>query len=150
MVNNAVFSKRFQKICDEYELSAAAFAEKVQVGRATISHILSGRNKPSLDFVMKLTLNFPEVDLYWLLYGKGDFPRTDEKSKEEFKHLTTPPILNSIPETEKTKTETPTPPITKNPNTDVFEKNITEVANTQKIKRVVIFFEDGHFESYEG
>ena len=74
MVNNASFAKRLQKICDEFELSAAAFAEKVSVGRATISHILSGRNKPSLDFVMKVTTTFPEVDLDWLLYGRGTFP----------------------------------------------------------------------------
>ena len=61
-------------ILDHYRLSAAAFAEKLGVQRSGISHLLSGRNKPSLEFVMKLTATFPEVDLYWLLNGKGSFP----------------------------------------------------------------------------
>ena len=42
--------------------------------RFSISHILSGRNKPSLDFVLKIIKEFPEVELYWLLNGKGNFP----------------------------------------------------------------------------
>ena len=57
-----------------YNLSASAFADKIGVQRSGISHILSGRNKPSLEFVMKLHSYFPEVSLYWLLNGKGEFP----------------------------------------------------------------------------
>lgn len=74
MINNEAFAKRLQKIMDFYSESASSFAEKIGVQRSSISHILSGRNKPSLDFIMKVLASYPEVELYWLLNGKGAFP----------------------------------------------------------------------------
>ncbi|MDX1719117.1 MAG: helix-turn-helix transcriptional regulator, partial [Salegentibacter mishustinae] len=96
MVNTEDFSKRLHRILEFYELSAAGFADKIEVGRSSISHILSGRNKPSLDFVMKIVKSFPEVELYWLLNGKGSFPPSEKPtpppvSKQEFS--ATQPLL---------------------------------------------------------
>lgn len=84
MVNTEAFVKRLEKILDHYGLSASAFADQVGVQRSGISHLLSGRNKPSLEFVMKVIRTFPEVNLYWLLNGKGSFPTpADPDSGEE-------------------------------------------------------------------
>lgn len=69
--------KRIERILDYYELSASSFADKINVPRSSISHLLKGRNKPSLEFVMKVVEAFSEVNLYWLLYGKGTFPHKD-------------------------------------------------------------------------
>ncbi|MET2984836.1 helix-turn-helix domain-containing protein [Aureibaculum conchae] len=80
MINNLDFSKRLQLVMDYYQLSAAAFADRIEVQRSSISHLLSGRNKPSLDFVLKVLDNFKEVELYWLLNGKGEFPAKDTLS----------------------------------------------------------------------
>ena len=82
MVNSTEFAKRLQKVLDFYGLSATAFSEKIDFNRSTISHLLSGRNKPSLEFVMKVLNQFPEVGLYWLLNGKGNFPSTSSSEKE--------------------------------------------------------------------
>ncbi len=81
---------RIGQILKHYELSAASFADSIQVQRSSISHLLKGRNKPSLEFVTKLVHTYPEVDLYWLLYGQGAFPKvipTDpsEKTKPEIR-----------------------------------------------------------------
>ncbi|MEM9985346.1 MAG: helix-turn-helix transcriptional regulator, partial [Bacteroidota bacterium] len=62
-------------------LSASQFADQVGVQRSSISHILSGRNKPSLDFVLKVTNTFKDVDIYWLLNGKGSFPKNGQKER---------------------------------------------------------------------
>jgi transcriptional regulator with XRE-family HTH domain len=48
-----------------YYLNASAFADKIGVQRSSLSHLLSGRNKPSLDFILKIVDVFPDVDLYW-------------------------------------------------------------------------------------
>ena len=74
MVNTEDFIKRLERILEFYGLSASAFADKIQVQRSSISHLLTGRNKPSLEFVLKVVKTFPEVNLYWLLNGKGNFP----------------------------------------------------------------------------
>ena len=75
MINGDEFTNRLKKIMDYYAISAALFADKIGVQRSSISHILSGRNKPSLDFILKITSVFEEVDLYWLVDGKGHFPK---------------------------------------------------------------------------
>ena len=80
MVNEKEVADRLAEIIAHYKLTASAFAERIDVQRSGISHILSGRNKPSLDFVLKVVRTFPEVDLYWLLNGKGKFPKEPEQS----------------------------------------------------------------------
>ena len=80
MINSKDFTKRLLEIMDFYNLSASNLADKIGVQRSSISHILSARNKPSLEFVMKLLSSFPEVDLYWLLNGKGQL--SSEKTKQ--------------------------------------------------------------------
>ncbi|MGY0408614.1 MAG: helix-turn-helix domain-containing protein [Polaribacter sp.] len=79
MINNIEFTNRLKKVMDYHQLSASTFADKVGVQRSGISHILSGRNKPSLDFILKVTSEFNDVDIYWLLDGKGVFPKIDKK-----------------------------------------------------------------------
>tara|TARA_R110002051_G_scaffold290992_6_gene354827 strand:- start:1729 stop:2100 length:372 start_codon:yes stop_codon:yes gene_type:complete len=121
MVNSDEFIKRLEKILDFYGLSSAAFADKISVQRSSISHLLSGRNKPSLEFVLKIISAFPEVNLYWLLNGKGTFPSKLEKQ---------------IPATH-------TPP-------EIVKENSVSRKTTSKknIEKVIIFYDDGSFEAY--
>lgn len=87
MLDAVKFIERLELILNHYELSAAAFADRIAVQRSSISHLLNGRNKPSLEFVMKITETFPEVDLHWLLFGTGIFPNTSEQEElSEFKN----------------------------------------------------------------
>lgn len=79
MVNTEAFTSRLEAIMGYHDLSATAFAEAIGVPRSSISHLLSGRNKPSLDFVLKVVKRFPEADLYWLLNGKGTFPKAEKE-----------------------------------------------------------------------
>jgi len=70
MVNIQEFTNRLKKVMEHHQLTATLFADKIGVQRSSISHILSGRNKPSLDFVLKITSKFTDVDIQWLLNGK--------------------------------------------------------------------------------
>ena len=59
-------------------LTAAQFADEIGVQKSSISHILSGRNNASLDFIQKILLCYPEVSMEWLMFGKGPiFKRTE-------------------------------------------------------------------------
>ena len=75
MINTDDFVKRLELIFEFYGESASSFADKIGVQRSSLSHLLSGRNKPSLDFILKVLDVFPEVDLYWITNGKGVFPK---------------------------------------------------------------------------
>jgi transcriptional regulator with XRE-family HTH domain len=62
--------ERISKIIEVKKLSASRFADILGVPRSTISHILSGRNNPSLEFIQKVLSSFPEVRVAWLLRGE--------------------------------------------------------------------------------
>ncbi|MDB2385538.1 helix-turn-helix domain-containing protein [Polaribacter sp.] len=136
MVNSADFSNRIKKLMQMYELTASTFADKIGVQRSSISHILSGRNKPSLDFVMKITENFDNVDINWLLYGKNDEPKKKET-------IVASPSLNQ-PKKEVAS-----------PLSDLFQEKEAEKIehtanrNQKKIQRIVVFYVDGTFDAYE-
>lgn len=63
--------ERIHQIMKMKSVNAAEFADLMQIKRPGLSHILTGRNNPSLDFVIKLKETFPEINLEWLLYGRG-------------------------------------------------------------------------------
>jgi transcriptional regulator with XRE-family HTH domain len=52
-------------------LTAAQFADEINVQKSSISHIISGRNNASLDFIQKILFRYPEVNMEWLMFGKG-------------------------------------------------------------------------------
>ena len=70
-VNTLKMNKRFQKWLDYNDINSNKLAENLSVSRATISHIISGRNKPSVDFLHKILNKYPELNLNWLVTGKG-------------------------------------------------------------------------------
>ena len=138
MVNTSDFTKRLEKILEYFNLSAAAFAEEIDFNRSTISHLLSGRNKPSLEFVMKLYQKFPEVDMDWLLFGKGNFPSTDEnlKSPGNQKQINLPNEGNSLN-------------LFSEENNADIKRNIQANQNAKNIERIIIFYTDGTFNTYQ-
>ena len=69
MLNTDAFLRRLEQLMENQQLNAAAFAEKIGVQRSSVSHILSRRNKPSLEFFLKVQAEFAEADFDWLLLG---------------------------------------------------------------------------------
>ncbi len=68
--------ERLQELLDHEHLTPVRFAELVEVQRSSVSHVLSGRNKPSLDFIGKILSAFPHVSPDWLILGTGEYKRT--------------------------------------------------------------------------
>ena len=58
---------RIEKIMEMEQLSASKFADAIGVQRSNISHVLSGRNKPSLELVNKILDRFQQINADWLL-----------------------------------------------------------------------------------
>ena len=141
MVNIDDFVKRLEIILDYYGLNASSFADKIGVQRSSMSHLLSGRNKPSLDFVLKILDVFPEVDLYWILNGKGNFPKNEEE------------IVNSKPEL-NSEIEKPSTPISSNQNVvsvDLFsemnkKQESAQISNSPESKISNLNSEEGEIE----
>ena len=152
MVNIDDFIKRLEIILDYYNLSASAFADKINVQRSSLSHLLSGRNKPSLDFVIKVIEVFPEVDLYWILNGKGNFPKSENSSIPLMDSEKNNPSLlkpdSSISEPDLFSTVEKVIPPTLSESNPV-ESIKTENNSPEEIERIVVFFRNGTFKNYK-
>lgn len=154
MVNTEDFVKRLEIILDYYHLNASTFADKIGVQRSSLSHLLSGRNKPSLDFVLKILDVFPDIDLYWILNGKGTFPKTEENN-----------VISTAAKLEPQKI-TPVGEIAENNNIDLFSENqstnstgstaakkitnqnVDSQNKNEEVDKIVIFYKNGTFKSY--
>jgi len=147
------FTKRINTILNYYEINAATLAEKLGIGRSSISHIVSGRNKPSLDFILNVLENFEEVSFEWLVKGEGKFPKEeillppptlDQKKKDKND------LFSQIAENREFEKS-----LTNNSNTKIIQNHENSI-ETQKIpsathkqtERIVIFYNDGTFKEY--
>lgn len=140
MVNSKDFALRLQKILDFYAITATAFSDLIEVNRSTISHLLSGRNKPSLEFVLKVLEAFPEVELYWLLNGQGHFPTP--KSQAATKVAAEPfdgvsELSPSVDQDDQKAVSSLEP-----------QQSGLEESNEAEVERIVIFFKNGLFKTY--
>lgn len=118
--------ERLKMVMKMNNLSAAAFADRVGVQRSSISHIMSGRNKPSLDFIQKTVKSFPRVNGDWLVTGRPVGTNTDTSSYSEDN--------NDQKEVHSSKIEEKDP-----------ESNMTIKQKQKKIDRIVVFYSDGTY-----
>ena len=65
-----LIQERLQLILKMHNLTPSAFADQIGVQRSNVSHALSGRNKPSLDFLEKIINTYPRVNAHWLITGE--------------------------------------------------------------------------------
>ena len=63
---------RLKVIMEKEGLNPSQLADRLHIQRSGLSHILSGRNNPSLDFVKKVLTEFPQYDMGWLIFGDTD------------------------------------------------------------------------------
>lgn len=152
MINSIAFATRLKKIMEYYNLTASAFSDEIDFNRSTISHLLAGRNKPSLDFVMKVLHRFPEVTISWFLYGKGNFPTNmqsdlfeEEKQENIIKDSYKDPLVVTNVNSEPRDETLPMPPIQDNATL----RQLPSKASKKEIKKIIIFYTDFSFDTYE-
>lgn len=134
--------KRLKQIIDEMGLNASEFSELVGIQRSSLSHLYSGRNKPSIDFLIKIKSAFPDTDLEWLITGQTSQKRNAEMSKDNDtleisdKNMITN-VNNSTLTTDKQS----------------FTSNEAELSRAdtaiKEIESIVLFYTDGSFKEYK-
>ena len=163
-------NERISIIMEHFNITPSEFAEKVDVQRSSISHITSGRNKPSLEFITKVKNTFPDIEWDWLINNNGPMikPKIEiVEEKVETKKLPLPDLfsiiedenfgqeesLPKIPEKANRPEPITTPPIIEekkiNDSQPLDNFPAVQAKSTKKVKRVIIFFEDGTFEAFE-
>jgi transcriptional regulator with XRE-family HTH domain len=127
--------------------SSAQLAEEIGVQASGISHILSGRNNASLDFVLKMLEKYQFLSTDWLLFGKGSMYK-DVKMQNLFdddsgiysetnnKPIKNEPVKRELEHQENRKNETR------------MDSDLSEKKSTPEIVRIVWFYENSSFEEF--
>ena len=127
---------RFKQILEHLGASASEFADKLGVQRSAVSHILSGRNNPSLEFLQKVLIHYPQISPDWLLLGTGNITRDSSVSAIQQKEMPSDLIEVSV-ETRKNK------------NTDVKEiKPSGTSSEGPSPEKIIVLYPDGTFQVY--
>ena len=123
--------KRITQILEEQQLSSSAFADTIGVQRSSISHVLSGRNKPSLEFILKTVRAFPAYSTDWLLFGKSsESPATYPTPSDE----TSSSTVQEMSYADQTALEVQLP-----------AAPIPTSKSQSEIDKVVLLYKDGRF-----
>ena len=147
---------RILAILKQKNLTPAQFADLINVQRSSISHLISGRNKPSLEFIQKIINTFPEVDTDWLIFGKGTMIQ-DEKTAvtpaERKLNSLSPELLFGDEIIKEKRPEVKKPELEKIPELKLPEiekgaKKKTPENETRKIERILFFYKDNTFREY--
>jgi len=83
--------ERIREVINYSQLSAASFADTIGISRSGLTHLLTGRNQPSLDVAKKILAKYPEISTEWLIMGMGEMMRPEAAPSSE--------VNNSAPET---------------------------------------------------
>jgi transcriptional regulator with XRE-family HTH domain len=141
MLNINEIIERIEEVRSNHQLTAAGFASKIGVQRSAMSHILSGRNKPSLEFLMKIYEAFDEVALEWLIVGT---PSTRPQKDEE-------DLFNTIDH----RTEKPQPisnevlsNVSLNESPEIQNQSANRPEESVSPKEIIYLYENGSFERF--
>ena len=135
-------------------LSPARFAEVMGIQRSGISHLLSGRNKPSFEFLEKMMTAYPDVNPEWLILGKGrpyksDRPQVEIGDKSdlftEIAESDTALQPSLEPEDQELEGEKPPEQRAENPKFVLPAPGVPS-KSVKKIARIIVFFNDGTYE----
>lgn len=146
-------NKKIEQIIIDKGLSPSYFADTIGIQRSSISHILSGRNKPSLDIIQRILKVFPDIDRDWLLFD-SDIPQQNTPQINRQQPVNQQNIRQNVHEQtprESLKKFQAEPYVTQTPvNVPIKRKierpTVPSTSSGKLIERVMIFYTDGTFE----
>ena len=146
-------NKRIEQIIIDKGLSPSYFADTIGIQRSSISHILSGRNKPSLDIIQRILKVFPNIDRDWLLFDseipQQNMPQINRQqpvnqvnTRQNLFEQTpreSPKIFQTEPDVVKSSVNLPI-------KRKIERPTVPSVSSSKQIERIMIFYTDGTFE----
>ena len=140
-MENMEMKDRIAHIIRAKNLTAAEFALRLGIQPSNISHLLSGRNNPSLDFVKKLKETFPEYSLEWIIFGRGPITISEPFT----------PITPIEPVSSDTFQEKPVEPLEEEtlfdqPKEEEHRSEQSTPSPAATLKQIILVYSDNTFE----
>ncbi len=137
---------KIKQILTEKNISPSHFADEIGIQRSSISHILAGRNKPSLEIVQKVIRRFPDLGINWILDDEELPEITAESAIQTAENQDPKSILmpkERVSELNR-NSQSDEPDVQQN-----LKPENSQVKTDKKIERVIIFYGDGSFQEYK-
>ena len=143
-------NNRLKQFLAAENITQAQFADNLNVVRASVSHVLSGRNNPGFDFIKAMMAKYPRLNIEWLIFGKGKMYKDPESPKaepqdegqlfpiyESESSLRIPDILHEdiLPVSEPATTEI-----------NSLDNIIQPIKGQRKVSKIIVLFDDGTFQ----
>lgn len=147
-------NNRLQQFLAAENISQAQFAETIGVARASVSHILAGRNKPGFDFLESMIRHYPSLNFEWLLTGQGKMyshaksaSGTAAEPISPLPQETEQDLFSEAEYGQERPVQSPIPP----QNTFINRlDNYSQPINKEKhIAKITVFYSDGTFKEIE-
>lgn len=142
---------RIKKVMEKRGLTPSQFADEIDLKRSSLSHILSGRNNPSLDVVMKIKARFDEISTDWLLFGTGNevAKKTEKVDQKE--------VLTEVkPQDKGQQLLTFEAPVSAKPKENVtsemsqpLKSTLIPDSKTKQAVKLLLIYSDNSFESFD-
>ncbi len=148
-------NKRLQQFLSAENISQSQFADKIGVTKANVSHILSGRNRPGFEFIESMAACYPNLNLDWLIGGKGRMyketdssattPQASETRQSPVKDTSDGRLFDSqevdlFPDKPETTDNKPQP----EPVSPMVPKQIPP-----RITKILVFYDNGTFKEID-
>ncbi len=128
MIDSDPTTKRILEFLESLGLTKSEFADSIGINRSMVSHLLSGRNKPSLAVVERMALSYPALDLRWLITGEMQVIPEEKPIRN--------PILESAPAMDS--------PVQQ----DVKAESLSDIHDVQPEERLLVLHTDGTYQRY--
>lgn len=138
---------RLKQFLAAENITQAQFADSINVVRASVSHVLSGRNNPSFDFIKAMMQQYPNLNIDWLMFGKGKMYK-DSQMHEPAEDL----LFSDLDLEDEPKTPSPAqiediePSIQTSTALNTLAQATQVVGNQRKVSKILILFDDGTYQ----
>lgn len=130
--------ERLQSLMRYLGLTGGKFAETIGVQKSSISHILSGRNKPSFEFISRILSTYREISSEWLILGEGKMlKRSDSVESHKNEGMASDDLFRQTPEESEDHKET---------NNLQNNSMFTNVNTTKRVEKIIFVYDDRSFE----
>ena len=156
---------KIKQILIDKNLTPSYFADEIGVQRSSISHILSGRNRPSFDIIQKIIRRFPELGYEWIMEEESQVARPTQTGysninqshiqvRQNTERHGAPQMsstYNSPVSIRSQRNEIPPisiPQVPSTPDAPLLNESVQPVNSDKKVERILIFYTDGSFREY--
>lgn len=142
---------RLKQFLAAENISQSQFADTINVVRASVSHVLSGRNKPGYDFITAIITAYPHLNIEWLMLGRGKMYKSTTAVVETPSQPAAQNIEDNLPllfeyEEDIVEAETVNPPAPTISSMNTFINTAQSAVKQRKVTKILVFFDDDTFQ----